>query len=377
MSNHPTFEALSIGGPASATVTALGVPEALLARWDLASSHQVRTAFVLRHEGAVAGVALGVHRPLTSYEKLAGVWLADGHADRARELIDRTIAHAAAGGAVAVKLDVDPRSVSPLAAVVAAADDLGLTAVTRPVLGAAYPAEGTESPDGRAWWLDGYRPPRHVPYYRQSTEFTCGPVAVGMALAAGGDHRWQTREAELTLWREANTLLGCDPFGLAVAAARRDARPAVRVSVDGPILLESARGDWDRDTREFIQRRFRAEAAQLDLDTRLGDYPLSEVVEHVASGGLAVVLIDEYPMHAEHCPHWIVVHHVAGADADGAAVVVVNDPWTDDHLGETWLDAADLPLPVTTLQRLAAWGDPSYSAVLLFAGAATPPAAGD
>ena len=60
------------------------------------------------------------------------------------------------------------------------------------------------------------------PYFHQTTEFTCGPACMMMALA-WSDRSFRPEPAcEFRLWREATTIFmssgpgGCEPYGLAV-----------------------------------------------------------------------------------------------------------------------------------------------------------------
>lgn len=366
----PDCEAVTVTDTAAAVFAPLGVPDGLLVRWDLASPFQVRTGYVLRRDGTVVAAAFGVHRPLTGYEKLVGFWLADHEGDaveRVTQLLEFVLATGRESGAVAIKIELDPRAHTDIDAVRVAADAQGFCRTDPPALGAPYPHHHDDIPAGLVHWAPGHQPQRSVPYYRQSTDFTCGPAAVATTLGALGDDRWLRREEELRYWREANTIIGCDPLGLAVGSVSRGQIPRVLMSVEGPILLEQVEAAWDRDTRTFMQREFRRRADELGVEVHTEPFGLQVVLDHVRNGGIAVVLIDEYPMHVEPCPHWITVHQVNPGDAD-QAIVLVNDPWTDDHLGESWLDGADLPLPVASLDRLAQWGDPPYRAALLFAG---------
>ncbi|WP_425955824.1 peptidase C39 family protein [Xylanimonas sp. McL0601] len=352
-------EAVTVTGAPSRDAVPL-VVAALAERWDLAGPFQVRTLHVVRTAGRVQGVAFTVHRPLTAYEKVAGWWLADDEA--APELLAAVVSHARGAGAVVVKVELDERSVAGAAALAATARAAGFADVAAPLGGASFPQGPHDVPAGLALWLDGGPAPTPVPYYRQTTELTCGPVALGTAFAAEGDVSLLARQAEIDVYREVNTVVGSDPFGLAVAAAARGHRPRVLISTADPILLECVPAEWDRDTRAFIQRGFRDRALAAGLAVETRDFGVDEVVAHVAAGGTALVLIDQHPMHAEPCPHWITLHAVRGG------VVVANDPWTDSHLGESWLDGADLPLPVATLDRIAQWGEPAYRAALLFDG---------
>src|SRR5215475_3063262 len=60
------------------------------------------------------------------------------------------------------------------------------------------------------------------PYFHQTTEFTCGPACMMMALA-WADRKFKPAPAfEFQLWREATTICtgagpgGCEPFGTAL-----------------------------------------------------------------------------------------------------------------------------------------------------------------
>ena len=71
-----------------------------------------------------------------------------------------------------------------------------------------------------------------VPYYPQTTDFTCGPACLLMAMGALQPARVLERREELQIWREATTVFmtsghgGCSPQGLALAAWRRGFRGA-------------------------------------------------------------------------------------------------------------------------------------------------------
>src|SRR5690606_17737385 len=109
----PGAAAAGSGGVGDAAAL-LGVPEQLRRRWDLASAHQVRHLHVARTAQGVVGVALAVHRPLTAYEKVAGLWVGPDLADAAgitHALIASVVEHARQAGAVAVKIELDPRAV--------------------------------------------------------------------------------------------------------------------------------------------------------------------------------------------------------------------------------------------------------------------------
>ena len=65
------------------------------------------------------------------------------------------------------------------------------------------------------------------PYFHQTTEFTCGPACMMMALAWADRRSHPAPAFEFQLWREATTIFmssgpgGCEPYGMAVALKRR------------------------------------------------------------------------------------------------------------------------------------------------------------
>ncbi|TQS27813.1 peptidase C39 family protein [Microbispora sp. KK1-11] len=330
------------------------VPADLMRRWRLAGGVQERTLVTARTEdGALAGAAFEVHRPLTAYRKIVDVWASD---EAVADTLVRTIEERAwREGAVAVKRWFAARDAAWERSLGRGYREVPVPTWAGPVVGA--PETGSETGYGQVRWRD--RPPaRALPYMRQTTDFTCGPVALQMALAGLGLGGEPSREEELRLWREATTVAGCDPLGLALAAAGRGVRPEVLLSTEAPTLLELCRTDEERELRRFIQTGFRAELSRRGIDVETVAFDLDRLRAVVEGGGVALVLIEQLGMHDESCPHWIAVH---GVDGD---VFHVNDPWTDAHLGETYLDALDLPLPAATLDRLAWYGRPSYRSMI-------------
>ncbi|TMJ68026.1 MAG: GNAT family N-acetyltransferase, partial [Alphaproteobacteria bacterium] len=78
------------------------------------------------------------------------------------------------------------------------------------------------------------------PYFHQTTEFTCGPACIMMALG-WADRSFKPEPAlEFQLWREATTIFmtsgpgGCEPYGMAVALKRHGLEPEIYVSHPGP-----------------------------------------------------------------------------------------------------------------------------------------------
>jgi len=58
----------------------------------------------------------------------------------------------------------------------------------------------------------------NVPYYEQTSEFTCGPACILMVMKHFDPRIELTRQLEFEVWRHCNMIgtKGADPFGLAV-----------------------------------------------------------------------------------------------------------------------------------------------------------------
>src|SRR5262245_9296816 len=85
------------------------------------------------------------------------------------------------------------------------------------------------------------------PYFHQTSEFTCGPACIMMALA-WADRSFKPAPAfEFELWRQATTICGgsgpggCEPYGMAVACRRRGLSPELYASRRGPYFLDSVK----------------------------------------------------------------------------------------------------------------------------------------
>jgi hypothetical protein len=223
----------------------------------------------------------------------------------------------------------------------------GFTAMDSP-RGCA-PDQG-QPPAGHVLWLEATRV-SEPPYYRQSTNFTCGAVVALIAQAGSGAVAREAldRLAELTLWREATNFPACEPVGLGVAVRRAwpDSPVTVVLDVDRPVLLDSYsedEGAW----RAVLQRASRSEAARSGVAVDARRLALGDVRSAVARGEHVLLLVSLSAMQGFDVPHWVLCHGaVPGA-------TVIEDPWTNAATGDTWVDAHLLPVPDTALEAMAA-----------------------
>lgn len=207
-------------------------------------------------------------------------------------------------------------------------------------------------------------PAREVPYYAQTADFTCGAASLMMAFAGLGDPAPLDREHEFGLWREATSIYlisgpgGCEPYGLAVTAARRGFRPSIHVSEPGPYFVEARKGEKRRDVMREAQRIFRKEADRLAIPVDFRPLPTADLRRALDRGAVAIVLISCHMLHGDRTPHWVVAY---AADAHH---VFVHDPWLDRQSRKPRRsDALAIPLP--DFERMAAWGRSRLKATVI------------
>jgi ribosomal protein S18 acetylase RimI-like enzyme len=199
-------------------------------------------------------------------------------------------------------------------------------------------------------------PPARVPFFEQSTDFTCGAACLVMALAGLRGESFLDPVWEIRLWREATTVFmqsglgGCEPFGLALAAHQHGLQPEVYCSSQDMLFLDSVRDPKKRWIMELAQTDFRHRAREVGIPVRNEAFTLAELRRRLADGQLAVVLVSGYLMMGKKVPHWVLAH------GDDGRHILIHDPWVEEAAGETPADAANIPIPVTIFDRIARYG---------------------
>ncbi|WP_311477399.1 peptidase C39 family protein [uncultured Gulosibacter sp.] len=225
-------------------------------------------------------------------------------------------------------------------------------------------ADGTENVAGWALAAGGGRHPE-PPYYAQTTDFTCGAVSALLTVnhltgggLAGAD-RQGDRRAELAFWRRATNMPAIDPTALLVelAAELPEHEVSLSISQDGPVLLEGSDG-FMRESKVLLQHEARMHAEQARLRIVTEWQSVSTLAAALQAGAVAIVLIDEVPMHNDPTPHWVIAH------AADERYIYIQDPWINAPEGETWLDGHDLPIAIAEFDAMARWGDPAYRAII-------------
>lgn len=304
-----------------------------------------------------AAVVAGVHRPAT---RMARILRCEGAGPPLAQAVAEFVATARDRGCLTVRCEL-PQSRNGEAAVLEAAG-------FRPIAPAVHRSQPDRGVIRLALtWVD-WIADRAEPYFSQTTDFTCGAVALMLANNRLRPNGVVDRRNEVALWRQATTVHaptgpgGCDPFGVACTAARLGLRARVVSTTEGPFLLDRAVDERRRDLMRFVQADFLAEAREQEMPIEIRAWTYDDLHRTIGAGGLAIILIAQTLFIGLPTPHWIVAY----AERDG--VFLVDDPWVDPPSWETDLDRFAVPVDFADLDRMAWYGEEPYRAVVLLGG---------
>ena len=197
--------------------------------------------------------------------------------------------------------------------------------------------------------------PTQVPWLAQSTEFTCGPAALQMALAALQPGYVTSRESELQLWREATTIFmtsghgGCHPLGLALAAQARGLRAEVWLSTAEALFVDGVRQPDKKAVLEVVHQQFVQQARERALTVHYAVPTQEQVSQCLRSGGLVLALISTWRWDRRKAPHWVLL-----VNADEHCLYL-HDPDVDEH-DPGGIDAAQVPMAWSDFLSMASYG---------------------
>jgi len=171
----------------------------------------------------------------------------------------------------------------------------------------------------------------NIPYYEQTSEFTCGPACVLMVMKHFDPRIKLTRQLEFEIWRHSNMIgvKGADPFGLAIPLI--DTGFEVRLITQRKTVASTNR--WKR---RLIRAGFTLQEAELsifgirqnklralarNLQVEYKRPRVREIARALDSGYVPIALVHMGVVHSLNIPHWVVV-----TDADERSVVF-NDPY--------------------------------------------------
>jgi ribosomal protein S18 acetylase RimI-like enzyme len=195
---------------------------------------------------------------------------------------------------------------------------------------------------------------RPAPWYRQTTDFTCGPAALMMAMGSLDPQRRLGQEEELDIWREATTIFmtsghgGCHPLGLALAAHRRGFQTEVWLKLSGPLFLEGVRSPEKKHILKVVHQQFRHKVKAANLPLHRKDLSLLELEKHLQQGAAILLLTSSYRFTGQKAPHWVLV------TAIDAHCIYVHDP--DPEEGQLPIDCQHIPIARSDYESMSAYG---------------------
>jgi ribosomal protein S18 acetylase RimI-like enzyme len=206
-----------------------------------------------------------------------------------------------------------------------------------------------------------------VPWYRQTTTFTCGPASLMMAMAGIDQSVILDQSLELDIWREATTIFmtsglgGCHPLGLALAAHRRGFSTEVFLSHTKPLFLEGVRSQYKKDILTLVHQQFLQRSRATDIAIHRAKVTATKIEKWLSEGYAVVVLIGSYRMNGDKAPHWVVV------TASDELCFYVHDPDTE-KVTRSELDCQHIPIAKEDFAKMTSYGSTRFSTALLLKG---------
>jgi ribosomal-protein-alanine acetyltransferase len=195
-----------------------------------------------------------------------------------------------------------------------------------------------------------------VPYYPQTTDFTCGPAALMMGMASLDPQRLMDATEELRIWREATTIYmmaghgGCSPVGLALAATRRGFHPEVFLSRTETPFIDSVRDEAKKTVIDLVHQDFLAQLEELATPIHYVDITQEDLQNALAQQSIPLVLISTYRFDQRKVPHWVVV---TGMDE---RFIYIHDPFINEADYRFALDNQYLPISRRDFDKMAQFG---------------------
>lgn len=212
---------------------------------------------------------------------------------------------------------------------------------------------------------------RTTPWYQQTTDFSCGPAALMMAMASL-DENWQCDQGlELDIWREATSIFmtsghgGCHPFGLGLAAQKRGFAATVMVNQDGALFLDGVRSAEKKQVMQLVHEQFVSRCQQHQVNIDYQEVSQQQIQQWLENDSAVLLLISTYRLDGKKAPHWVVV---TGMDE---LCFYLHDPDVNDPL-QTPIDCQHIPIARADVEKMSAFGSNRLRAAVAIKNAPPP-----
>lgn len=301
--------------------------------------------------GSLAAYAVLFYRKGTSLCRLYSIAVSPSHQGKGlgAKLLAQLEKLAGNRGASYIRLEVKKTNASAIALY----EKHGYQAFTTK---AGYYDDGTDAlcMEKMVQFMDKKGTKLKVPFYQQTTDFTCGPACLLMAMKSLEPKNKLDRGQEIQIWREATTIFmtsghgGCGPHGLALAAFERGFGVELYLSTDKYLFVEGVRQQDKKDIIKLVQDQFQKElkVKKIPLIHKKLNWKTLEGI--LAKGGVPLVLISSYRLTNSKVPHWIVI---TGMSKD---FVFFNDPYVEEC--DTIVSNTSIPVRKDEFEAMAKFG---------------------
>ncbi|MDO8660647.1 MAG: peptidase C39 family protein [Candidatus Woesearchaeota archaeon] len=164
-----------------------------------------------------------------------------------------------------------------------------------------------------------------IPFWKQTTSFTCDPAVLLMALKAFDSQIKLSREAEFEIWRESYGIgiPGCLPQGLAYSALLRGFGATVICPEKEICSVGTLVNGEDAELSVWSAQDLLKKALQKGM-TQVNKKPtIQDLSNAIKEGAIPLVMINMRRLHNIDSPHWITVSEVTACE------VIFHDPFVE------------------------------------------------
>ena len=193
-----------------------------------------------------------------------------------------------------------------------------------------------------------------IAWYQQTTDFTCGPSALMMAMHFLNPEQPMDQRTELAIWREATTIFmtsghgGSHPLGLALAARKRGFECCVYLNQYEPLFLDGVRSQKKKEIMKVVHDQYLEESCEQGVEIVYAEISQAQLQQFHDEGYAVLMLISTYRLDGKKTPHWVMLTNM------DEQCLYVHDPDLDDQ--QVPVDAQYLPIARQDFEKMSSFG---------------------